>query len=95
MLLAALACLGASGVAAQTTRTAGGTYRDCDGCPEMVVVPAGSFVMGAPGARAGTGVAAAERGAVPIRIVRPFAMARHEVTRAEYQTLALSLHHVG
>jgi hypothetical protein len=22
------------------------TFRDCDGCPEMVVIPAGAFVMG-------------------------------------------------
>ncbi len=85
MLLAALACFGASGAAAQTARATGAAYRDCDDCPEMVVVPSGSFVMGAPGVRAGTGVAAAERGAVPIRIARPFALARHEVTRAEYQ----------
>jgi formylglycine-generating enzyme required for sulfatase activity len=28
--------------------TAGKTFRDCAVCPEMVVVPAGSFVMGSP-----------------------------------------------
>ena len=27
---------------------AGETFRDCDACPEMVVVPAGRFMMGAP-----------------------------------------------
>src|SRR3972149_3067070 len=26
----------------------GTTFRDCDGCPEMVVIPAGSFMMGSP-----------------------------------------------
>jgi formylglycine-generating enzyme required for sulfatase activity len=26
----------------------GKTFRDCDGCPEMVVIPSGSFIMGAP-----------------------------------------------
>ena len=24
------------------------TFRECPGCPEMVVVPAGSFLMGSP-----------------------------------------------
>jgi formylglycine-generating enzyme required for sulfatase activity len=28
--------------------TAGETFRDCAGCPEMVVIPAGSFLMGSP-----------------------------------------------
>src|SRR5262249_5287056 len=27
---------------------AGETFRDCPDCPEMVVVPAGSFMMGSP-----------------------------------------------
>ena len=26
----------------------GGTFKECRNCPEMVVVPAGSFVMGSP-----------------------------------------------
>lgn len=85
MFLAALLAITAVPAAAQSARAPGGTYRDCEDCPEMVVVPAGSFVMGQPGARGGPGVAAAESGAVPIRIARPFALARHEVTRAEYQ----------
>lgn len=85
MFLAALLAIAAVPAAAQSARTPGSTYRDCEDCPEMVVVPAGSFVMGQPGSRGGPGVAAAESGAVPIRIARPFALARHEVTRAEYQ----------
>jgi formylglycine-generating enzyme required for sulfatase activity len=28
-------------------------FRDCDGCPEMVVIPAGSFVMGSPAGESG------------------------------------------
>ena len=26
----------------------GDTFKECDACPEMVVVPAGSFAMGSP-----------------------------------------------
>jgi DNA-binding transcriptional LysR family regulator len=29
----------------------GETFKDCPECPEMVVVPAGSFIMGSPGKR--------------------------------------------
>lgn len=32
---------------AQTTLTPGRVFRDCDDCPEMVVVPEGNFTMGA------------------------------------------------
>jgi formylglycine-generating enzyme required for sulfatase activity len=48
--------------------------RDCDACPEMVVVPAGAFMM--------TEGAGSE--AVLVRVPRPFALGRHEVTRAEF-----------
>lgn len=31
------------------------TFKDCDACPEMVVIPAGSFTMGSPASKkAGT-----------------------------------------
>ena len=32
---------------------AGGTFRGCEICPEMVVVPPGTFVMGSPGTEKG------------------------------------------
>ena len=34
--------------AAIDRRQPGTTFKDCDVCPEMVVVPAGSFMMGSP-----------------------------------------------
>lgn len=42
----AVVALTAIGCAALQQRQPGRTFRDCDKCPEMVVVPAGSFVMG-------------------------------------------------
>ena len=60
--------------AADSPRVPGTTFRDCDTCPEMVVVPAGSFVMGA----------AAAPGTVVIQIPRAFALGLNEVTRGEY-----------
>jgi formylglycine-generating enzyme required for sulfatase activity len=70
--------------AAETTRAAGETFRDCDECPEMVAVAAGTFVMGTPSAVSVPGVAAAERDAVVIVLPVPFAIGRHEVTRGQY-----------
>ena len=71
-----LLLLGASAglQAADTPRMPGTAFRDCENCPEMVVVPAGGFVMGAPG----------ETGSVVIQLQHPFALGRNEVTRAEY-----------
>ncbi|HET8690733.1 MAG TPA: SUMF1/EgtB/PvdO family nonheme iron enzyme [Steroidobacteraceae bacterium] len=70
--------------AAEGGRSPGASFRDCDACPEMVVVPAGMFVMGTPGAPSSHGIAAAESGTTVISFARPFAIGRREVTRAEY-----------
>jgi formylglycine-generating enzyme required for sulfatase activity len=57
------------------------SFRECDGCPEMVVMPVGSFAMGSP-----LGEAEREPDEGPqqwITIPRPFALGRFEVTRGE------------
>ena len=56
---------------------AGTVFRDCEVCPEMVVVPAGSFMMGSP----------EEANEMPIHRVtirEPFAVGKYEVTYAEW-----------
>ena len=82
------ACLLAAAPAAPRRRggtSAGSAFRDCDGCPEMVVVPAGSFVMGTPGAARRARRRARPRARrVVVDIPRPFALGRLEVTRGEY-----------
>ena len=70
--------------AAESARAPGSSFRDCDECPEMVVVRAGSFVMGTPAAATARGVAAAEQDTVVIELPRDFALGRYEVTRAQY-----------
>lgn len=68
----------ASMVASERGRTPGSTFRDCDdGCPDMVVIPAGTFQMGASD-RAG----AAPRHEV--RFERQFALGKFEVTFAQW-----------
>jgi formylglycine-generating enzyme required for sulfatase activity len=62
----------------------GEVFQDCPDCPVMVVVPAGTFLMGAP-----TSEAAHEANESPrhtVTIARQFAVGRFEVTRAEYQS---------
>ena len=58
----------------------GSVFRDCDQCPEMVVVPAGRFRMGD---LAGGG-ASNEKPVHDVTIDDPFAVGRYEVTFAEW-----------
>jgi formylglycine-generating enzyme required for sulfatase activity len=52
----------------------GDVFRDCLDCPEMVVVPAGLFIMGSNGKRK------TERPARRVNITAPFAVGKYEVT---------------
>lgn len=61
-------------------------FRDCQQCPEMAVVPAGTFLMGAPPTDAD-----AEREELPQRQVafeRPFAIGLYEVTERQWAACA-------
>ena len=54
----------------------GESFRDCAMCPEMVVLPAGEFMMGSPIGEEG-----------PVRWVlmrKPFAIGKYEVTFEEW-----------
>ena len=58
------------------------TFRDCPECPELVVVPSGSFVKGSPGWEEGRWDD--EDPVHWVTIARPFAVGVYEVTRGEY-----------
>ena len=71
-----------AGASVRQPPSVGSTLRDCAGCPELVVVPAGTFLMGSP-------MDEAERDADEspvhgVRIGEPIAMGVYEVTFAQW-----------
>jgi len=78
--------LPADGFASRTTpvvaRSAGETFRDCPACPQMTVVPPGSFMMGSPDEEEGRSSSEGPRHVVTIGSA--FAIGTHEVTFDEY-----------
>ncbi len=54
------------------------SFRDCNDCPEMVVVPAGSFTMGTPDGEIGRNTWEGPQHIVAF--ARPFALGKFEVT---------------
>ncbi len=60
----------------------GDVFRDCAECPEMVVVPAGSFMMGLPADEEGR--RDNEGPQRRVTIAEPFAVGRFEVKRGEF-----------
>ena len=61
---------------------AGTSFTDCKGCPEMVVVPAGSYIMGSPMEE--DGHHSDEEPAHRVTIAKPFAVGRLEITRGQF-----------
>ena len=68
--------------AAQAELEPGDRFTECPDCPEMVVVPAGSFLMGSPDSEAWRTEHEGPR--YTVRIERPFAVGVHEVTFEEW-----------
>ena len=65
-------------------RKPGDRFRDCPGCPEMVVVPSGRFRMGSPSSEAGRTDDGREGPVHPVTIGYRLAVGVHEVTRGEF-----------
>ena len=68
---------------------AGVGFRDCPTCPELAVLPAGSFLMGSPASELGRGddeddTPGPGGDRVAVSLPRPFAIGRYAVTVAEY-----------
>lgn len=79
-VLAAMLAMGAGGFAlAQKARA---SFRDCkDGCPEMIQIPAGHFIMGSPDSERGR---EGDETLHDVTIGYAFAMEKYEVTRQEF-----------
>ena len=75
LVVSLMAAAGDPQDALSQTREVGEVFRDCPRCPEMVVVPSGSFMMGSP---------ASEEGRYRVTIGSPFAVGVHEVQLGEY-----------
>ena len=67
---------------ALASMTRGTVFRDCADCPEMVVIPAGSFTMGSSSSESGR--YDDEGPQHPVRIASPFAAGKFEVTFDEW-----------
>jgi formylglycine-generating enzyme required for sulfatase activity len=67
---------------AQEAQGAGRVFRDCPLCPEMVVVPAGEFLMGSPESEKGRGKD--EGPQHKVTFAQPFAVGKYEVTFAQW-----------
>ncbi len=72
---------------------AGDSFKDCGLCPEMVVVPAGSFQMGSPAYE--TDRDDDESPMHRVSIPRDLAVGRYEVTRGEYAAFVAATGYVG
>ena len=66
------------------------SFKDCPDCPEMVVVPSGSFIMGATPDEQ---VATQREDQVRVTIARPFAVGRFAVTRGEFAVFVAATRH--
>jgi formylglycine-generating enzyme required for sulfatase activity len=58
-------------------------FKDCENCPDMIVVPSGEFTMGSPPIEPGRG--AAEGPVRKVTISKPFAAARYAVTLEQFE----------
>lgn len=59
----------------------GKVFKDCADCPEMVILPTGSFEMGSPASEAGFQYSESPQHRVS---VRSFAAGKHEITRGQF-----------
>lgn len=93
-LVAIVLLLAASGsdAAALTERLPGDVFKDCADCPEMVVIPAGRYLMGATPdeeARENLSEAFRHRSQPQHEVtVRLFSVGKFEITRGQYRVFA-------
>ncbi|MDO8710190.1 SUMF1/EgtB/PvdO family nonheme iron enzyme, partial [Pseudomonas sp.] len=69
---------------AAATPQPGKVFKDCRDCPEMVVLPAGTFTMGTPDDEVGR--EPDESPMHEVTFAKPFAMSRFQVTAGEWDS---------
>ncbi len=67
------------------------SFRDCPNCPEMVVVPAGEFVMGSPKDEPNRWAFSENRQKITFK--RAFVAGKYAVTRGEFETFVTATRH--
>ncbi len=89
-----LACTGLVSAAEpghpSTPHQVGTVWRDCPGCPEMVVLPAGAFAMGSSETEQGR---ADDEGPLHTVHVTSFALGKNEITRGQYAVFVKQTKH--
>jgi len=102
VLIASLCAVEAG--AANLTLSPGASFRECPDCPVMVVVPAGSNIMGSTAEEtdregvpviAKMDIASWERPLHTVTIRAPFAIGQAEVTRSQFAAYVLDKGHVA
>ncbi|MEJ7681794.1 MAG: SUMF1/EgtB/PvdO family nonheme iron enzyme [Segetibacter sp.] len=87
ILLIVLSTLITIPVFAQNNLKPGDTFHDCKDCPEMVVIPAGNFIMGSPDNEPGR-VSNPDSGAIerPQRLIKitSFAAGKFDITKEQW-----------
>lgn len=86
--LLAITAVGAGAPAASRDLQPGDVFTDCETCPELVVVPAGAFILGTMVENDEKREHPAESDLTLIRVRRRFAMGRYEITRAQFAEFA-------
>jgi formylglycine-generating enzyme required for sulfatase activity len=78
---------------ASDSHRASKVFKDCGDCPDMVIVPAGSFFMGSPSSEEER--SNKEGPQHQVVITKPFAVGKYEVTRGEYARFVAEMgHHI-
>lgn len=65
-----------------------GAVRDCPLCPELVTVPAGSFVLGTSADQPEASRATGEAPPLSVTMHKPYALSRTEITVAQFRAFA-------
>ena len=86
IVLCLLACCvtALDGSAARALGAPGTVFRDCPNCPEMVVIPAGTFLMGSPADA--KDAAGNEFPQHRVTLAKPFALGKYELTFVEWRS---------